>query len=154
MEQARRAAQGQRGAAKDTSHRTPAVVADHGALVAIRYIERGAPIGVAGNHHPILEAPELHLLQRQAPRDVPLVAGDVAVATSGDAKRFIVRSGKRYGHILDPTTGWPVDNAPRSITVAADTCTEAGMLATLAMLNGANAEEFLKAQDVQFWCYR
>jgi thiamine biosynthesis lipoprotein len=77
-----------------------------------------------------------------------------ALATSGDARRFVLKDGVRYGHILDPTTGWPVDNAPRSITVAADTCTEAGMLATLAMLNGANAEEFLKAQDVQFWCYR
>jgi thiamine biosynthesis lipoprotein len=40
------------------------------------------------------------------------------------------------------------------MTVAVDTCTEAGMLATLAMLNGANAEEFLEAQDVPYWCYR
>jgi len=40
------------------------------------------------------------------------------------------------------------------VTVAADTCTEAGMLATLAMLNGADAEKFLEAQDIQFWCYR
>lgn len=77
-----------------------------------------------------------------------------ALATSGDARRFILKDGVRYGHILDPTTGWPVDNAPRSITVAADTCTEAGMLATLAMLSGADAEAFLKVQDVQFWCQR
>ncbi len=77
-----------------------------------------------------------------------------ALATSGDARRFVLKDGIRYGHILDPTTGWPVENAPRSITVAADTCTEAGMLATLAMLNGADAEKFLKTQDVQFWCQR
>ena len=77
-----------------------------------------------------------------------------ALATSGDARRFVMKDGIRYGHILDPTTGWPVENAPHSITVAADTCTQAGMLATLAMLNGAAAENFLDAQDIQFWCQR
>lgn len=77
-----------------------------------------------------------------------------ALATSGDARRFIQRDGVRYGHILDPTTGWPVINAPRSITIAADTCTQAGMIATLAMLKGAQAEEFLGQQECQYWCFR
>ena len=76
------------------------------------------------------------------------------LATSGDARRFLLKDGIRYSHILDPTTGWPVRNAPRSITVAADTCTQAGMLATLAMLNGPDAENFLEAQAVRFWIYR
>jgi thiamine biosynthesis lipoprotein len=76
------------------------------------------------------------------------------LATSGDARRFILNNGIRYGHILNPRTGWPVTDAPRSITVAADTCTQAGMLATLAMLQGKRSEEFLREQDCQFWCYR
>ena len=54
----------------------------------------------------------------------------------------------------DPLTGWPVEHAPRSVTVAADTCTQAGMLATLAMLRGADAEAFLEDQGVEFWCLR
>lgn len=77
-----------------------------------------------------------------------------ALATSGDARRYILKDGIRYGHILDPTTGWPVANAPRSITIAADTCTQAGMIATLAMLQGEYAENFLEQQECQFWCYR
>jgi len=77
-----------------------------------------------------------------------------ALATSGDARRFILHDGVRYGHILDPVTGWPIRDAPRSVTVAADTCTEAGMLATLAMLTGAGAEEFLQTQNVKSWCQR
>jgi len=77
-----------------------------------------------------------------------------ALATSGDARRYLLRDGKRYGHILDPTTGWPVCGAPRSVTVAADTCTEAGMLATLAMLRGPDAESFLDRQGVRYWCRR
>ena len=77
-----------------------------------------------------------------------------ALATSGDARRYLLKDGRRYGHILDPRTGWPVSDAPRSVTVAADTCTQAGMLSTLAMLEGAGAERFLDAQDVSYWCDR
>jgi thiamine biosynthesis lipoprotein len=74
------------------------------------------------------------------------------LATSGDARRFLLKNGTRYSHLLNPLTGWPVVNAPRSVTVAADTCTEAGMLATLAMLRGSDAETFLHQQAVRSWC--
>lgn len=87
-----------------------------------------------------------------AEKVIELRAG--ALATSGDARRFLLRDGIRYSHILDPRSGWPVKRAPRSITVAADTCTQAGMLSTLAMLEGANAELFLRAEGVRHWCRR
>jgi len=77
-----------------------------------------------------------------------------AVATSGDSQRFLLKAGKRYSHILNPKTGWPVENAPRSITVAAGTCTEAGLLASLAMLQGTQAESFLDEEAVRYWCHR
>lgn len=76
------------------------------------------------------------------------------LATSGDTRRYALKDGKRYGHILDPRTGWPVTGAPRSVTVIAGSCTEAGILATLAMLRGAGAEQFLTEQGVRFWCLR
>jgi thiamine biosynthesis lipoprotein len=74
-----------------------------------------------------------------------------ALATSGDSRRFQLADGVRYGHVLNPKTGWPVLHAPRSVTVAASSCTEAGMLATLAMLQGAKAREFLTEQGVKHW---
>lgn len=77
-----------------------------------------------------------------------------ALATSGDSRRYLKKGKQRFSHILDPRTGWPVKNAPRSVTVAGDTCTQAGMLSTLAMLQGGNAESFLDAQSVQYWCDR
>lgn len=77
-----------------------------------------------------------------------------AVATSGDARRFVLDGGRRYGHILDPRTGWPVAGAPRSVTVVGNTCTEAGILATLAMLRGAGAEAWLENQGTRYWCLR
>jgi thiamine biosynthesis lipoprotein len=77
-----------------------------------------------------------------------------ALATSGDVRRYLLKDGVRYGHILNPKTGWPVVDAPRSVTVAAGTCTEAGMLTTLAMLQGKNCEAFLDAEGVRYWCIR
>lgn len=47
-------------------------------------------------------------------------AGDVAVATSGDAERFVERGGKRYGHILDPRTGYPAEGVQSVTIVTAD----------------------------------
>ena len=77
-----------------------------------------------------------------------------ALATSGDTHRFLLRAGIRYSHILDVRTGWPVPGAPASITVAAGTCVEAGMLATFAMLRGAEAEAFLETQGARHWALR
>ncbi len=77
-----------------------------------------------------------------------------ALATSGDTHRHVRAAGVRYGHVLNPQTGWPIAEAPRSVTVHAATCTEAGLLAKLALLRGAGAEEFLKAEKVRAWCVR
>jgi FAD:protein FMN transferase len=76
------------------------------------------------------------------------------LATSGDAQRYLLKDGVRYSHILDPRTGWPVTGAPRSVTVAAASCVEAGLTATLAMLQGPGAEKFLKREGVRAWCIR
>jgi thiamine biosynthesis lipoprotein len=77
-----------------------------------------------------------------------------AITTSGDARRFLLADGVRYSHILDPRTGWPVRDAPRSVTVAAPSCMEAGILSTLAMLHGPDAEAFLEREHVQAWVMR
>ncbi len=74
-----------------------------------------------------------------------------AITTSGDARRFLLKDGVRYGHVLDPRTGWPVIGAPRSVTVAATTCTEAGLLSTLALLQGPGAASFLADEGIPHW---
>ncbi|MDX2368109.1 MAG: FAD:protein FMN transferase [Colwellia sp.] len=77
-----------------------------------------------------------------------------ALATSGDARRFLLNEGKRYSHILNAKTGWPIKEAPRSITVVAPQCIQAGILATLALLQGTHAEEFLEEQEIKYWARR
>jgi thiamine biosynthesis lipoprotein len=74
-----------------------------------------------------------------------------AIATSGDANRYLLKNGVRYSHVINPKSGWPVPDAPRTVSVASPTCTEAGGLSTLAMLQGSQAEAFLKLQAVEYW---
>jgi thiamine biosynthesis lipoprotein len=71
-----------------------------------------------------------------------------ALATSGDARRFVWHEGRRLGHVLDPRTGWPVEGAPRAVTVAAPRCVEAGMLSTMALLRGPGAAAWLREAAV------
>jgi thiamine biosynthesis lipoprotein len=70
-----------------------------------------------------------------------------ALATSGDYERYFDAGGKRYCHILDPRTGWPVQHW-QSISVLAPACLAAGAITTVAMIKGADAPAFLKSQGV------
>jgi thiamine biosynthesis lipoprotein len=60
-----------------------------------------------------------------------------AVATSGDYRSFFVADGKRYSHVLNPTTGRPVDNPPASVSVIHRSCMTADAVATAMMVLGA-----------------
>ena len=74
-----------------------------------------------------------------------------AIATSGNANRYVIYCGRKLPHILNPITAWPVEGAPSGVSVAAPSCLHAGMLSTLSMLQGAEAESFLQRQGVQYW---
>lgn len=63
-------------------------------------------------------------------------AAGTTVHTSGDYERFMMVKGKRYGHILDPATGWPASRA-RSVTVVTKDGTLGDALATGIFVMGA-----------------
>jgi len=71
---------------------------------------------------------------------LPLQHG--ALASSGDYERFLEIDGKRYSHLLDPRTGWPVDGLA-GVTVVADQCLVAGTGTTIAMLKGQSGKRWL-----------
>lgn len=77
-----------------------------------------------------------------------------AVTTSGTSERRWVIDGKTYSHILNPKTGWPVEDPPLAVTVAAPTCMQAGMLSTLIMLQGKKAEAFVAREQIDCWLHR
>ncbi len=66
-----------------------------------------------------------------------------AVASSGDYERFILANGQRYGHVLNPKTGWPAKYMT-SVSVVGDFCVVAGSASTIAMLKEENGPEWLK----------
>jgi thiamine biosynthesis lipoprotein len=68
--------------------------------------------------------------------NIPITAG--GLATSGDYERSNLINGKRYGHIINPITGWPV-NSFQSVSVMAPSCLLAGSMSTLALLMGQQA---------------
>lgn len=67
-----------------------------------------------------------------------LAVSDFGVAASGDGQRRFEINGVRYGHILDPRTGWPVANGLRGVTVIAPTCLQAGIFSTAIFVLGPN----------------
>ena len=63
------------------------------------------------------------------------LAGGMAVATSGNYEKFVMIEGKRYTHIMDPRTGWPVEGVA-SVTIIADSAVEADAMSTAVFVLG------------------
>lgn len=94
----------------------------------------------------------------QHPREAGALLGCVelgrgALATSGDYARCVEVNGRRYGHLLDATTGWPAGHW-QSVSVLATSCAAAGALASLAMLKDESAIGFLREEGQPFLAVR
>ncbi|KJV06332.1 FAD:protein FMN transferase [Methylocucumis oryzae] len=67
-----------------------------------------------------------------------------ALASSGDYERCITINNQRYGHVLNPKTGWPVQYLA-SVSVVADLCVVAGSASTIAMLKEEQGPAWLNS---------
>jgi len=126
--------------------RAATICADHG--VAAGVVNLGGDVRVIGPRpdgapwrvgisHPRVDAAVIGTVEVR----------DGAVATSGDYERYFELDGRRYCHLLDSRTGWPVDHW-QSATVVAPLAILAGSYATIAMLLGADAPAFLAQHRV------
>jgi thiamine biosynthesis lipoprotein len=96
-------------------------------------VEPGHPdgwtIGLRNPYRPEQRIAHLHLRDR-------------ALATSGSGTQFFEHAGRRYGHILDPRSGWPASGV-LSATVVAPRAAQADALSTaFYVLGPARAAAF------------
>lgn len=95
------------------------------------------PVGIQGPEH-----------AQDVIAGIALSAG--GLASSGDYERYFLHEGKRYSHILNPKTGWPCAGL-RAVSVAANLCTVAGSVATIAMLKEEQeAKEWLAESGLPY----
>jgi thiamine biosynthesis lipoprotein len=71
-----------------------------------------------------------------------IVLQDDALGTSGAGTQFFEAAGRRFGHLIDPRTGWPAEGV-YTATAVASTAAEADALATAFYILGpAGAAEY------------
>lgn len=75
---------------------------------------------------------------------------DEALSTSGPGKQFFHHRGRRYGHVLDPRTGWPAGDL-ESLSVVRPSAAEADALSTaLFVMGSAAAQDFADAHHIDW----
>ncbi len=74
-------------------------------------------------------------VQSYVGKDSVLTISNKAIATSGDFYRNLKIDGKSYSHIIDPATGYGI-TASRAVTVMANDCTTADVLASIFSIAG------------------
>ena len=76
-----------------------------------------------------------------------------SLATSGSYRKYFEQNGKKYSHVIDPSTGYPVKHQMLSISVIADDCTTADAYATAFMVMGMDrAFETALDLDMEIYC--
>lgn len=73
----------------------------------------------------------------------------LAIATSGDYRRYYQHGARRAAHTLDPRSGYPVVHGLASVTVLAPTCMAADALSTaLTVLGPSDGLAFAEARGI------
>jgi thiamine biosynthesis lipoprotein len=78
---------------------------------------------------------------------------DIAMATSGNYRRFYYKNGKKYAHTIDPATGYPVQHNILSATVLAKTCAQADAYATSFMVMGLDGAKRVLERHPELMVY-
>ena len=113
--------------------RVLAVLADHG--IAAAMVDASGDVAVSAAP-PGTDGWRIRVQGMPGDTDAkPLVLAHAAITTSGDARQFVEIDGRRFSHIVDPTTGLGIAG-PAAVTVIAPDCTTADALATAASVLG------------------
>ncbi len=140
-----------RGIGLDLGATAKAWAADRAASAAARAGGCGALVGIGGDIATSGTAPDsgwqIHVTDDH--RSDPVAEGQTVtilsggLATSSTAVRRWSHAGYTMHHIIDPSTGSPVQSTWRTVSVAAASCAEANIATTAALVQAQAAPEWL-----------
>ncbi|MCR4429996.1 MAG: FAD:protein FMN transferase [Tepidanaerobacteraceae bacterium] len=135
--------------------REPGMAIDLGAIAkgyaadeAVRILKesgvKSAAVDLGGNIYVIGKKPngslwKIGIQDPFEPRGDTFATVDVSdrtLVTSGIYERYFIKDGKRYHHILDTSTGYPVDNDLVSVTIISDSSIDADAISTMVFALG------------------
>ena len=91
--------------------------------------------GVNASGHPWRIAVEKPLTKQRAMQRL-IAIGDNAIASSGDYRNYFEENGVRYSHLIDPTTGYPIQHKVVAVTVVHESSMTADGLSTALNVMG------------------
>ena len=118
------------GAGANNGVQTALLNAGASSMRAIGSGERGHGGWSVGLRHPRYKNRRMALLRIR----------DCALSTSGSEEQFFEHNGKRFGHIIDPRSGWPAESVT-SVTVVAQSTAISDALATAFYVGGRELAE-------------
>jgi len=97
------------------------------------FVQVGGDVKTAGDNWPVaIERP----LENRSELEVVVRLDGEALSTSGDYRNFFRVGERRYGHIIDPRTGEPVNHALAAVSVIDGSCARSSALATALFVLG------------------
>lgn len=84
---------------------------------------------------------------------IAMLDGRYGLATSGNYRNFYERDGRKYGHTINPATGYPAEQDVLSATVIAPTSIEADAYATALMVMGREKARLLASEHKELAYY-
>ena len=78
---------------------------------------------------------------------------DKALATSGSYRKYIMKDGKKLSHVIDPGSGYPMNQNLLSVSVIAEDCATADAYATAFLVLGIEkAMVIAKEKGLEIFC--
>jgi thiamine biosynthesis lipoprotein len=120
-----------------------AALVDTGSTVRSISLKPGKKLWQVGIQHPRGKEGEI--------MGIINLEADMSLSTSGDYQQYFIKNGRRYHHIINPSTGYPVGDFMTVVVLTRRSATEADILSTALFAMGRKrAEKYLAENpDVQ-----
>ncbi|MFN0159221.1 MAG: FAD:protein FMN transferase [Bacteroidota bacterium] len=118
----------------------------HGVTKAI--VDIGGNLGVVWEGTNMLDSTAASIYIRHPRREAEFfgsfLMGEGGVSTSGDYQRYFMNDGNRYHHIIDPSTGYPVQGIISVTIIASDAMTADALSTVVFVLGKDRGMEFIR----------